>query len=189
MKAKAEIFYISNLITLSRFVLLAFILFFLINNQFIVSSIFIIGIWLSDLIDGYVARKRDEVSDLGKVLDPIADKVSIFCICIVLLLKGLLPFWFIAIIIVRDILIVCGGFYLKRRRNVIVQSNTIGKFSVFLIGFTLLFIIISAGLGSRFPYSEYSVIWELISNVLIFISLVMVTISLFSYSKRFLEFK
>src|SRR5438093_4353445 len=188
MGAKAEIAYVSNLITLSRFVLLSITLLFLTNEQFIIAALSIFGIWLSDLLDGYVARKRSEVSNLGKILDPLADKITIVGICIILLLKNLIPFWFIGILILRDILILAGGLYIKWKKNLILQSNIAGKISVFIIGVTLVFIIVSAGLSKRLPYSEYSVIWELISNVLIFISLVMVAVSLFIYLKRFLEY-
>jgi cardiolipin synthase len=185
---KDEILYVSNLVSLSRLILLAAMLYFLLNNQFFIAAIFLVLIWLSDLLDGYIARKKNEVSELGKIIDPLADKISITALCIVLLLKNLIPLWFIVILILRDIIILTGGFYLKTHKKLVLQSNFTGKLSVFLIGFTLLFIIFVSGVGNRLPFSEYSVIWELISNVLIFISLVMVVVSLFVYLKRFLVF-
>lgn len=183
-----EILYVSNLITISRLFLLTYTVYFLLSDLYFASVIFIVLIWFSDLLDGYAARKRNEVSELGKIIDPVADKICIMAICIVLLMKHLVPVWFIIVLIMRDITILTGGLYLKKSRNLVLQSNIAGKISVFIIGLTLMFIIVNAGSSKHTYFMENAGIWELISNVLIFSSLVMVMVSLFIYTKRFFSF-
>lgn len=179
--AKSEVLYLSNLITLSRLVLLSISAFFLLDDKFLDASLVIVLMWLSDLLDGYTARKRNEVSTLGKIIDPAADKISVVTICIIMFSKHLIPLWFILILIARDVAISIGGVYLKKRTEIVPISNVTGKVSVFVIGFTLWFILFQKGL-------KINGNWELISNILIFISLIMVVVSLYSYSKIFLEF-
>lgn len=183
-----EILYVSNLITISRLFLLAFTIYFLLSDLYFTSAILIVLIWFSDLLDGYAARRRNEVSEFGKIIDPVADKICIMAICVILLMKHLVPAWFIIVLISRDITILTGGLYLKKSRNVVLQSNIAGKISVFIIGLTLMFIIVNAGVTKNSFIRGNAGIWELISNVLIFSSLVMVIISLINYSKRFLNF-
>lgn len=192
LKSK-EIFYISNLLSLSRFVLLAFISYFLISvseNYYLFASLFIVILWLTDILDGYFARKRNEISELGKIIDPLADKISVITITFLLLLKGILPLWFFIVILSRDLIILLGGLYIKKKYEVILQSNWTGKLTVFIIGFTLLNFIIISGLTASLQnsfISYHTEKLELYWNVLILINIVMIVFSLVSYFKKFLN--
>lgn len=189
MKNK-EIFYISNLLSFSRFVLLIPLIFFLVSpnsNYYLFSSIIIIFIWISDLLDGYYARKRNEVSELGKIIDPLADKMIVISITIILLLQGILPFWFFIVIVLRDLIILSGGLFIKQKYGIVLQSNWVGKLTVFTIGFTLLNMILIKGLTSSstnfFVYHIDKL--ELYWKVLILVSILMSVFSLVSYFKKF----
>ncbi len=184
--ASKEIFYISNLISYSRFVLLAIASYFLLHEKYLPAIAFIILIWISDLLDGYFARSRNEISELGKIVDPLADKVTITVIILILLLKGFVPFWFVILTILRDVIIFSGGLYLKYRKNIVLQSNRTGKVTVFFIGFTLLALVFIRWYALAFPgyHIEFA---ELFSKILIFISIVLAFISLLTYTKRFKE--
>lgn len=189
MKNK-EIFYISNLLSFSRFVLLIPLIFFLVSpnqNYYLLSSIIIIFMWISDLLDGYYARKRNEVSEMGKIIDPLADKMIVISITIILLLQGILPFWFFIVIVLRDLIILSGGLFIKQKYGIVLQSNWVGKLTVFTIGFTLLNMILIKGLTSSstnfFVYHIDKL--ELYWKVLILISILMSVFSLVSYFKKF----
>jgi len=159
---------------------LIFAVFYLTNNGLLEASLLIAMMWISDLLDGYVARKRNEVSTLGKIIDPAADKVSIVTISILMFFRNLIPLWFILILIARDVAISIGGIYAKKKTGIVPMSNLTGKVTAFLIGFVLWFVLLRNGL-------KINGNWELISNLLIFISLVMVVASLWCYSKKFVE--
>src|SRR4030095_2658915 len=177
-----EFFYISNLISLSRFILTALCLIFLINNEFITAGTLIILIWISDLLDGYWARTRNEISELGKMIDPIADKTAIISISMVMVYKGLLPAWFFFIIVFRDLLIVIAGLFLKVKRKIVLQSNTIGKLTAFFTGFTVLVFLI---FNAKIFFSYHSEFTELFLIILLLLSLVMIVFSTISYLNRF----
>lgn len=191
MNVKKEILYPSNVLSLSRFVLLGITIYFLLSsftNKYLLACFMIVVIWISDLLDGYIARKKNQISELGKIIDPLADKVCVISIIIVLVLQGAVPLWFSLIIIFRDIIIFSGGLYIKKFNNQILQSNWVGKISVFIIGLTLFFIIFF----SHFKLANKQIFLfyhtenlELFLKFLIILSMAMTILSLFVYMKRF----
>lgn len=86
--------------------------------------------YATDLLDGWLARKLNEVSELGKIIDPLADKIYVAVITIVLVVQERLPPWFVTIIVVRDIVIMLAGIYLSQRIGFVMPSNTAGKIAV-----------------------------------------------------------
>ncbi len=184
-----EIFYISNLISLSRFLLAGAAVYFLAEKNYLYGLVFITLIWFSDLLDGYIARSRNEISELGKIIDPVADKVSVIAIILVMLVQGIIPLWYVAVVILRDVLILAGGLYLSTKRNIVLQSNWLGKAAVFTIGLTLFLAIFTHGaqirqFGDFFSY--HTEFMELLYTITQLLSIVMITISLYSYFNRFL---
>ena len=146
--------------------------------------------WLTDVLDGYFARKRNEVSELGKIVDPLADKISIITISLIMVLTGIIPLWFFLVIMSRDILILSGGLYIKRKTGIVLQSNIIGKWTVFVIGFTLMNMLIitnflSQSTNNFFLYHIEKL--ELYWKFLILISMMMTVISIVSYFRKFLK--
>ncbi|MEO0123776.1 MAG: CDP-alcohol phosphatidyltransferase family protein [candidate division WOR-3 bacterium] len=131
-------FTISNAITIFRFLLLPFIIYFLIKKERIIAFIIMLVALFSDVIDGYIARKFHQESDLGKVLDPLCDKISLAIILLTLLLINSVPLWAVIIIAVRDILILAGSYVLFRQKRTIYKSNFFGKITGFLFGLMIL---------------------------------------------------
>lgn len=177
---------------MSRFLLLAVCIYFLLGNNYLMTCVLIIVIWLSDLLDGYFARSRNEISELGKIIDPLADKVTVISLVVILLLKGIIPAWYVIITVLRDVLILGGGLYLNYKKNTVLQSNWLGKITVFTIGGTIFFAIFTNGakFGQFGNYLTYhSEITELLYTVLLFMSLVLAILSLLSYFQRFKEIK
>lgn len=85
---------------------------------------------ITDLLDGWLARKLNEISDLGKILDPLSDKIYMAVGVAALLAKGWLEPWFVAIVLGRDLLIFLGGIWVERRTGVVLPSLYIGKAAV-----------------------------------------------------------
>lgn len=139
-----KIFTIPNLLTILRLLLLPLVLLLIIRdiNHYrihIFALLLLQGI--TDVLDGYIARKFHCISEFGKALDPIVDKLLIAGIMISLLRYGFSPYLF-WLVIIRDILIVLVGYlFIMRRRHFIPVSNFTGKAATFfLVSYCLLFI-------------------------------------------------
>ena len=89
----------------------------------------IIGI-STDFLDGYLARRFHSVSEVGKVLDPLADKIGVALIFFALVVAGDLELWVVIVIILRDLFLLAGAIYIRRKKKITVQSNWPGKIAV-----------------------------------------------------------
>jgi CDP-diacylglycerol--glycerol-3-phosphate 3-phosphatidyltransferase len=92
---------------------------------------------ISDILDGFLARRRGEITRWGKILDPMADKVAIGAVGIAMVLFKGLPIWVVVVVLVRDGLILLAGIVLFGRREAIVSSNIWGKLTTFLMSMLL----------------------------------------------------
>lgn len=138
MKYNNRLLTISNVITLSRLILLPFIVYFLITDQRYTAFVVMLVSLCSDAVDGFLARKLHQESEVGKVLDPICDKISLITIVITLLLLGLIPLWGVVIIVIRDILILIGSFVMITHKSIVVKSNVMGKITGAILGAVVL---------------------------------------------------
>lgn len=100
--------------------------------------------FVTDLLDGYVARKTNDVTELGKIIDPLADKIYVAVVVLVMLLAGLLPLWFVAAVVLRDLLILAVGIWATRKFKVVLPSNYPGKAAVLVISLTLFMTLLGA---------------------------------------------
>ena len=139
-----DLFLLPNLITLSRL----FVSIYLFNQYSIeniripllVTLIAVIGI--SDSIDGIVARRLNQVSKLGIILDPVCDRIVF--LLLLFWLEDIFPIWFFYGILIREILVMIGSLYVLTRTKTIRVSN-IGKLGTVLIFFSICFFVINSG--------------------------------------------
>lgn len=124
---------ISNSLSLLRIVLTIPTVYLLYTGNIIPAIIVGTLAGVTDFFDGYFARKLNQITDLGKILDPIADKVFIGLITFTMILIDLLPIWFFVIVILRDLLILAGGLYVKNKYKIVMASNFEGKATFVLI--------------------------------------------------------
>lgn len=116
---------IPNIITYVRFVLIIPFVYFFLAEQYIYAAICIGLSGLSDCFDGMAARKLNQVTPLGKILDPIADKVTLFAvvICMVIYVPMVLPI--LVTLLVKDLLMLLGGADLIKKDSLrLLQTGT-----------------------------------------------------------------
>lgn len=101
----------ANLVTLARLLAVPLVVWLIITGDFPATFWVFVAAGLSDAVDGYVAKRFDQRSELGALLDPIADKTLIVSLFITLGIAGHLPNWLAIIVVFRDLLII-GGFLL-----------------------------------------------------------------------------
>ncbi len=129
-----------NWVTAIRLALTPIVVLLLVRDFFIWATLVFCVAALTDLIDGAMARTRDQITDLGKILDPVADKLLIGSLMIPLVATVLHPL-FALLIVILELSILVGG-YLHARRGYILQANWWGKikFNFQVIGILLLLI-------------------------------------------------
>ncbi len=136
---------IPNVLSLLRLVL-AFPLAYLVLTRGPLSWVITLALLaiVTDWFDGWVARWSHTVSEWGKVLDPLADKVTAGLVSMALVVRGDLPFWFFVFVVLRDALIVLGGMLLAHRTRRVYMSLWIGKVAVTVLALTILAALLGA---------------------------------------------
>ena len=141
---------VSNSITIGRILLSPLVAWLVYTAQWPLAIGLFILVALSDVIDGYIARKRNEVDALGAFLDPLADKVFVILIFAALTFQLDLPWWYWSIA-ARDILVTGGALYgLAARVPWNFTASAGGKLVTFLQVVTVSVIIVQAVIGTTF---------------------------------------
>ena len=164
-----------NKLTIFRVVLIPFFVFFLLYPGFegygnYIATVIFIGASLTDFADGKIARKYNLVTNFGKFMDPLADKLLVCAAMICLIETGQLASWIVIVIISREFII--SGFRLVASDNgVVIAANYWGKFKT---TFQMLMIIVLV-LDINHP------VFDLLGVVLTYIALLLTIISLVDY--------
>lgn len=133
VQVTGRVFTLSNFISFTRFLVAIPIIYLHIDNNYqinnvIISLIFYAGI--SDYLDGYVARKTNSISEVGKMIDPISDKLCAAALFIYTVWLGWVPVWFLILNVIRDSLIMVGSSFIKIRYGKVAMSIMSGKIAV-----------------------------------------------------------
>jgi len=102
--------------------------------------IYIVAVFL-DFLDGFIARRFSQESELGKIIDPLADKLLVLSMLVTLTLKFGFPVWLAVFVFLRDILILWASILLYRGKRIVKPSLVVGKFTFGLLSL-LIFVFI-----------------------------------------------
>ena len=136
IEVSGKLFTISNFISFSRIFIVIPVVYRHYINGYSVDAIIILLIGygiISDYLDGFVARKTNTISEIGKMIDPISDKIAAGLLFIYTVVIGWVPFWFLWLFIARDILILIGSSFIKLRYGKVAMSTISGKISINVI--------------------------------------------------------
>lgn len=159
---------LANKITLFRVLLVpVFMIVLYSNNTYLAASIFIIAS-LTDTLDGYIARSRNMITNFGKFVDPLADKVLVSAALISLVELGRIPGWVVVLIIAREFTIT-GFRTIAASEGITIAASPLGKIKTI----TQLLAIISL-LFNNYPFSLINLPF---ANIMLYISLFFTIIS------------
>ena len=148
---------IPNLICFARIALVIPIIRLLWQEQFLLSLLLILIAGLSDILDGYLAKKNNWRSYLGAVLDPAADKILLVSLFITLQSMDLIPLWLTLTVIFRDLMIVFGlGLYRYFVGVPQPKPTRISKFNTLLQLAFIILVILAQGI--QFPFAILSMV-------------------------------
>jgi len=132
---------VSNLLSVLRVVMLPFIIKFLEagdSRSNTIAVTLMLAAVLTDMFDGFVARLSGTVSSLGKILDPLADKICLGTVALYMMYARNFPLWIVVTIVTRDLLFLIGSAFLIRKKKVVFSSNMWGKVSVTVLAALIL---------------------------------------------------
>ena len=173
---------IPNILTITRFFLIPMIVYFLITEHYLIAFIFLLISALTDILDGFIARKFDFITDFGKLIDPLADKFTLISILIVMVIKNIIPFWILIIVVLKEFIMVSGASFLYGK-ELVVSSKWYGKLSTVLFYIAIVISLFIRWYNIEFPkFDIYIYYLALISTIF---SLIMYFITF--YTKGYLK--
>jgi CDP-diacylglycerol--glycerol-3-phosphate 3-phosphatidyltransferase len=165
---------IPNLLTVMRILLLIPIFIFLIRGERL--WVFFLGCLAvgTDLLDGWVARKLKQFSDLGRILDPVFDKIGVLSVVLYMVISPRygFPLWFFVFMVVREIAVLILGLLLLKKNAKVSESNRAGKWSAFITGAVVLLYILG---------------WQPYAVMLLWVAFILTLYSSYTYLNVFLQ--
>ena len=135
--------YVSNILSIFRLGTVPFIFYFIYRAQWVFAIVCGGIAVVTDLLDGFFARRLKQHSELGYILDPVADKLAISAgIFALVLSESEFPHWAFATIVTRDVLIVLGNAVLAYKAKMITRSNLWGKCTSFFLSIAVMFYLL-----------------------------------------------
>lgn len=148
--------HVPNILTVIRIFLVPVILYYLFEDNYILAFVFLTLSGLTDILDGFIARRFNFITNFGKLMDPLADKITQVSILTVLALQNVIPMFILVVVIVKEFFMISGASFLYGKEFV-VSSRWYGKLAT-----VLFYIAIVASLFIRyfnlslFNHPEYS---------------------------------
>ena len=132
-----DIWNLPNILTMLRLVLIpVFAGLFLAGYEKWALAVFIIAS-ITDYLDGYLARKNNQITAFGKLMDPLADKLMVLSVLFTLLIRGIIPWEPVALLGGKELLMLIGGACLYNRK-IVVHSLFVGKFAQVAVSLALI---------------------------------------------------
>lgn len=149
---------IPNILSIIRILLVgAFVYMFYYDypNNLKYALIIFLSAGLTDIIDGFLARRFNWITNIGKILDPFADKLMQCTVLICMMTKKLIPMWLVIPFILKEFLMLLGGLLIIRKRKLVVVSNIYGKMTVVFFYAAVVLCIIARDFLAENPIFMY----------------------------------
>ena len=181
-KLFSNVWNVPNVLTMLRLALIPVFVILFVNGWKKAALAVFIAASLTDMLDGMLARKLNQITDFGKLFDPLADKLMVITALVCQTAAGVFPLAAVIVVACKELLMVLGGFFMLNR-NVVVYSNIFGKAAqVFFI----------ASLVLSFFQEDFRagnvVLWDLTPDVLLlWITVGLAVVAMVVYAVKFLK--
>lgn len=165
--------HVPNILTVIRILLIPLIVFYIFTGNYILAFVFFTISGITDIADGFIARKFNLVSNFGKLMDPLADKLTQIATLASLVFTDIIPVWILLIVFLKEFIMICGASFLYGK-DVVVYSKWYGKLA------TVLFYI-AIVISLLLKQFELTGIWEFLDLGIFAFALVATIFSLIMY--------
>ena len=124
--------HIPNILTIVRFIFIPAIVLALSSDNYLLALILFTLSSLTDVLDGKIARKYNAISDFGKLMDPLADKLTQLSVLVTLAIKNVIPWWIVVVLVLKETVMIAGASFLYGK-SLVVSSKWYGKLTTVLI--------------------------------------------------------
>lgn len=142
-EVSSRVFTLANLVSVIRLMAIPVFLVLVIRDQLLAAFILLVAAVLTDFVDGMIARRMNQITKLGQFLDPFADRLFIAATVIALAIQGVVPWWFVIAVMLRDALLGVGGLVMSRYGHATLPVKWWGKVATFGLLFVLPLFLLS----------------------------------------------
>ena len=167
--------HVPNILTIIRFLLIPFIIFYIFTGNYLLAFVFFTISGITDIADGFIARKFNLISNFGKLMDPLADKLTQISTLASLVLTNIIPIWILIIVLLKEFIMIVGASFLYGK-DVVVYSRWYGKLATVLFYVAIVFSLIT-------KQFELTGIWNQFDFILYCLALITTVFALIMYVK------
>lgn len=124
--------HLPNILTVLRILLIPLIVIYIFTGNYILAFVFFTVSGITDIADGFIARKFNLISNFGKLMDPLADKLTQIATLASLVFTHIIPVWILLIVFLKEFIMICGASFLYGK-DVVVYSKWYGKLATVLL--------------------------------------------------------
>lgn len=143
-----------NMLSVVRLAFVPVFLWLLLRGDDVVALIVLVVATLTDLLDGFLARRLHQVTRLGQLLDPAADRLFVLACLLGLASREILPWWLVAIVVSRDVFLVLVGAVLVAHGHGPLPVHRLGKIATFCLFYSLPMIVLGQALPAVAPLTD-----------------------------------
>lgn len=166
--------HIPNILCVLRILMVGVFVAFFVHEQYIASMLVYCLAFFTDILDGYLARRNNWITDLGKLLDPLADKLMLLTALTCFCFKGWLPLPILLVVAAKELAMIFGGIFVLKKKNFVVFSDWSGKIAAGCFNFAVVLTL----LKNFFP-----IIDDLNLDLIVYsIAIVLALVALFHYA-------
>lgn len=175
---------VPNILTIIRFLIIPIFGYFLYTREFVIAAVLFIAAGVTDVLDGYIARKYNLVSSWGKIADPVADKLmQLTALLLLSVVIKIIPIEFLLIILIKETLMGIGALVLYKQDNYVVSANWYGKLTTVVFYLAIIMMMFDE------PFSKWD-IWGIPSNKFVFIlAIITALLAFLLYVKSYYSIK
>lgn len=175
---------VPNFLTLVRFAIIPVFAYFLCARQFVIAVILFLAGGLTDVLDGYIARRCNLVTSWGKIADPMADKLmQLTALFILTFVLGLVPVGLLLIVIAKEALMGLGTLLLYKKNDYVVSASWYGKMATVIFYLAIVLMLFDE------PFGRWSILGIAFNRIFFVFAVSMSLFAFFMYVRTYIKIR